>query len=344
MLAQSTDTRFRATARGLRRRSVVVAAALACLAANWPALAQDHYPSRPITIIAPLAAGSAADVFTRQVADEFPKVLGQPGVVVNKVGAGGNIGTTAITRAEPDGYTIGQAGQGTMVINQALYANTGYDSVKDIAPVAMVALMSNLMVVSGKSPYRSVQEVIEAIRKKPPGTFTYSSSGIGSSMHIAGVMFGNLSKTELTHVPFTSAPAAMTAIIAGDIDLGFFNIPAAKGLVEAGELRPLAVTSIRRSSALPDMPTIDEAALKGYDVATWIGFIAPAGTPASVIGRLNNAFNHIFAQPALRQKLTAQGYDLQPVPLGPPSAFAQLIQDDLAKWPAIVKAAGAKAE
>jgi tripartite-type tricarboxylate transporter receptor subunit TctC len=338
------DTGWRtATARSLRRL-IAAAAALAWLAANWPALAQDQYPSRPITIIAPLAAGSAADVFTRQVADEFPKVLGQPGVVVNKVGAGGNIGTAAIARAEPDGYTIGQAGQGTMVINQALYANTGYDAVKDISPVAMVAVMSNLMVVSGKSSYRSVQDVIEAIRKKPPGTFTYSSSGIGSSMHIAGVMFGNLSKTELTHVPFTSAPAAMTAIIAGDIDLGFFNIPAAKGLIDSGELRPLAVTSIRRSSTLPDMPTIDEAGLKGYDVTTWIGFIAPAGTPVPVIGRLNNAFNHIFAQPALRQKLTAQGYDLQPVPLGPPSAFAQLIQDDLAKWPAIVKAAGAKAE
>jgi len=306
--------------------------------------AQDNYPSRSITIIAPLAAGSAADVFTREVGAEMAKALGQPVVIENRVGAGGNIGTTALVRAAPDGYTLGQAGQGTMVINQAIYKSTGYDSVKDVAPIAMVAIMTNVMVVSENSPYKSVEDVIKAIKTKPPATFTYSSSGIGTSMHIAGVVFANLTKTELLHVPYTGAPAAMQAIIAGDVDMGFFNVPAAMGLIQAKKLRALAVTGIKRSPAMPDLPTIDQAGVKGYDVATWIGFIAPAATPTPIVTKLNTTLDKIFAQPAFREKLTARGYDLQPSPLGPPSAFAQLIRDDLAKWPPIVKAAGAKAE
>lgn len=306
--------------------------------------AQDAYPSRTITIIAPLAAGSAADVFTRQVGSEMAKVLGQSVVIENKVGAGGNIGTAALARSAPDGYTLGQAGQGTMVINQAIYKNTGYDSLKDIAPVAMVAIMSNVMVVSESSPYKSVQEVIDAIRKKPPAAFTYSSSGVGTSMHIAGVVFANLSQTTLLHVPYTGAPQAMAAIIAGDVDMGFFNVPAAMGLIKAKKLRALAVTGSKRSPAMPDLPTLDEAGVKGYEVATWIGFIAPAATPAPIVAKVNSTLDRIFSQPAFREKLTAQGYDLQPIPLGPPSAFEQLIRDDLAKWVPIVKAAGAKAD
>ena len=312
--------------------------------AGAPAHAQDSYPSRSITIIAPLAPGSAADVFTRQVAEEMAKQLGQPVVVENKVGAGGNIGTTAIARAAPDGYTIGQSGQGTMVINQALYKNTGYDSQKDLVPIAMVAVMSNVMVVSETSPYKTVDDVIKAIRSKPPGTFTYSSSGIGTSMHIAGVVFGNLTKTELLHVPFTGAPQAMQAIVAGDVDFGFFNVPAAMGLIKGKKLRPLAVTNTVRSATMPDIPTLDQAGVKGYEVGTWIGFIAPTGTPAPIVTKLNATLDKVFTQPAFREKLTTAGYDLQPVPLGPPSAFAQLIKDDLAKWPPIIKAAGAKAE
>jgi tripartite-type tricarboxylate transporter receptor subunit TctC len=163
-------------------------------------------------------------------------------------------------------------------------------------------------------------------------------------MHIAGVVFANLSGTELVHVPYTGAPAAMAAIIAGDIGMGFFNIPAAMGLIASGDLRPLAVTGINRSPTLPELPALDELGLKGYDVSTWLGFIAPAGTPAPIIEKLNATLNRIFARPALRAGLIARGYDLPPIPLGPPSALAQLIRDDLAKWPAIVRAAGAKAE
>jgi tripartite-type tricarboxylate transporter receptor subunit TctC len=344
VLVHLTDSEASAAPWPISRRRVSATAASAFLAANAPTLAQEGYPSRPITIIAPLAAGSAADVLTREIAQELSAAFGQPVVVVNRVGAGGNIGTAAIARAVPDGYTIGQAGQGTMVINQALYRNPGYDPVRDFAPIAMVAAMSNVMLVSGRSPHRSAQDVVAAIRARPPATVTYSSSGVGTSMHVAGVVFANLSNTELVQVPYTGAPAAMAAIVAGDVDLGFFNIPAAMGLIAAGDLRPLAVTSIRRSPTLPDLPTLDEAGLKGYDVATWIGFIAPAGTPAPIVDRLNGALDRIFSQPAFREKLTRQGFDLQPIPLGPPSAFARLIQDDLAKWSAIVRAAGARAE
>ena len=346
MVARTRSPSFGDWRMGIRYGTLARTAPLfvALALAAGPGQAQDNYPNRSITIIAPLAPGSAADVFTREVGAELSKTLGQPVVVENKVGAGGNIGTAAIVRSPPDGYTIGQAGQGTMVVNHALYKNPGYDPIKDVAPIAMVANMSNVMVVSEKSPYKSVQEVLEAIRKKPPGTFTYSSSGIGTSMHIAGAVFGNLSDTKLLHVPYTGAPAAMAAIVAGDIDMGFFNIPAAAGLIKGKKLRPLAVTGIKRSPAMPDMPTLDEVGLKGYDVGSWIAFIAPASTPAPIVTKLNTTLDRIFAQPAFREKLTAAGYDLQPIPLGPPAALGQLIRDDLAKWTPIIKAAGATAE
>lgn len=335
-----------AVAGRVRRRSIVAAvAAPALLAGASVARGQtESYPSRPITIIAPLAAGSAADSLMRDLAQQLSGVLGQPAVVVNRVGAGGNIGTTAIARSAPDGYTIGQVSQGNMVINMALYRDTGYDPVRDFAPIAVVAAMSNVMVVSRRSPHRSVREVVEAIRAKPPGTVTYSSSGVGTSMHVAGVVFARATDTELTHVPYTGAPAAMAAIISGDVDTGFFNIPAAKGLIAAGDLRPLAVTTARRSPSLPDLPTLEEAGLRGYDVSTWIGFVAPAGTPPAIIERIHGALDRVLSRPALREKLTTQGFDLAPVPLGGPAEFSRLIQDDLAKWPAIVRAAGAKAE
>jgi tripartite-type tricarboxylate transporter receptor subunit TctC len=231
-----------------------------------------------------------------------------------------------------------------MVVNHALYKNPGFDPIKDVAPIAMVANMSNVMVVSEASPYKTAQEVINAIRKKPPGTFSYSSSGVGTSMHIAGVVFGNLSITKLLHVPYTGAPQAMAAIVAGDVDMGFFNVPAAAALIKGKKLRPLAVTGIKRSPAMPEMPTLDEVGLKGYDVGSWIGFIAPAATPQPVISKLNTTLDQIFAQPAFREKLTAAGYDLQPMPLGQPAAFGRLIQDDLEKWLPIMKAVGATAD
>lgn len=328
------------------RRSVVAALAVpALLARTSVAHGQtEGYPSRPITIIAPLAAGSAADSLMRDLAQQLSGVLGQPAVVVNRVGAGGNIGTTAIARAAPDGYTIGQVSQGNMVINMSLYRDTGYDPIRDFAPIAVVAAMSNVMVVSRQSPYRSVRDVVEAIRAKPPGTFTYSSSGVGTSMHVAGAIFARATGTELTHVPYTGAPAAMTAIISGDVDTGFFNIPAAKGLIAAGDLRPLAVTTARRSASLPDLPTLEEAGLRDYDVSTWLGFVAPAGTPPAITERIHGALGQILSQPALREKLTAQGFDLPSLPLGGPAEFSRLIRDDLAKWPAIMREAGVRPE
>jgi tripartite-type tricarboxylate transporter receptor subunit TctC len=317
---------------------------LALALTTGAAWAQDSYPTRTVTIIAPLAAGSAADVFTRAVGVELAKALRQNVVIENKVGAGGNIGTIATLRSPPDGYTIGTTGQGTMVVNHALYKNPGFDPIKDVAPIAMVASMSNVMVVSEKSPYKTAQEVIDAIRKKPPGTFTYSSSGVGTSMHIAGIVFSNLSNTKLLHVPFTGAPQAMSAIISGDVDVGFFNVPAAAPLIKGKKLRALAVTGIKRSPAMPEMPTLDEVGLKGYDVGSWIGFIAPVATPQPIISKLNATLDQIFTQPAFREKLTAAGYDLQPMPLGQPAAMGRLIQEDLAIWVPIIKEAGAKAE
>ena len=333
-------------ARCIRRRSILAAvAAPALFARTSGAYGQtESYPSRPITIIAPLAAGSAADSLIRDLVQQLSGVLGQPAVVVNRVGAGGNIGTTAIARSAPDGYTIGQVSQGNMVINMALYRDTGYDPVRDFAPIAVVAAMSNVMVVSRQSPHRSVGEVVEAIRAKPQGIVTYSSSGVGTSMHVAGAIFARATRTELTHVPYTGAPAAMTAIISGEVDTGFFNIPAAKGLIAAGDLRPLAVTTARRSASLPELPTLEEAGLRDYDVSTWLGLVAPAGTPPAIIERVHGALTKVLSRPALRERLTAQGFDLPPLPLGGPAEFSRLIRDDLAKWPAIMRETGVKPE
>lgn len=279
----------------------------------------------------------------RALANQLADELGQPVVVENRTGAGGNIGTAAIARAKPDGYTVGMAGQGAMVINQFITPTPGFDSRNDLAPIALFIHLSNVMVVSEASPYRSAADVIEAARKSAH-PLTYSSSGIGSSMHVAGAVFGNMAHVQLMHIPYTGAPQAMNAIIAGDVDMGFFNIAAARALIDGKKLRALGVTGAKRSLLMPDTPSLQEAGLEGYDVGTWLGLVAPAGTPQPIIMKLNGALNRIFSKPDFRAKLESMGNGVMPVPLGSPEDFAQVIQDDFAKWPALLEAAGIKAE
>ncbi len=298
------------------------------------------YPAKPIRLIVPLAPGSAADIVSRYTAQELSKALGQPVVVVNKPGAGGTIGTAELARAAPDGYTIGFVSQSTLVFDQGIYAKPRYDSVEDFAPIALLGRVSNVMVVHPSSAASTPADII-AIAKSKPSTVTFSSGGSGTSHHLSGVLFARATGTDLLHVPYNSTPQAVLAVMKNEVMLGFFNTPLVIGQIKDGRLKALGVTSLRRSSLLPGVPTLDEQGIKGYEVDAWAGFVAPAGTPFEIVGRLNAELVKIFASAEAKEKLGSQGFDLSP-PLTS-AAFSQLIADDLARWVPIVKASGAKA-
>ena len=299
------------------------------------------YPNHPIKLLVPLAAGSTADIVSRVVGTELAKELGQPVVVDNKAGAGGTIAMAELARAAPDGYTIAFASQGTLVFNQALYQRPGYDSLKDFAPIVLIGGVSNVMVVPPNSTANSALDVIAAAKAKP-GHLTFSSGGSGTSHHLSGVLFGQMTGTELLHVPYKGAPQGIVAVMSGEVNMGFFNMPTVINQIKSGKLKALAVTSLERSTLMPNVPTLDASGVKGYEVNTWFGFIAPAGTPADVVNRLHAQIGKILSQPAIKENLASQGFDL--APLQAPSAFTTLIRNDLAKWPSIIKAAGAKVD
>ncbi len=320
-------------------RALRAAAAILCSLAAAAAAAQG-YPTKPIRLLVPLAAGSTADIVSRYAGQELAKAIGQPVVIENKPGAGGTIAMAELARSAPDGYTIAFASQGTLVFNQAIYAKPGYDSIRDFAPVAFVGGVSNVMIVPPSSSAMKPLDVV-AMAKAKPGELTYSSGGAGTSHHLSGVLFGQVTGTQLVHVPYKGAPQGVQAVMAGEVTMGFFNTPTVIGQIKAGQVRPLGVTSLKRSPLLPDVPTLDEQGIKGYEVNTWFGFVAPAGTPPEIVAKLNGEFNRIFASQEAKDKLGPQGFDLAP-PMAP-AAFGKLVADDLVKWVPIVKAAGATA-
>jgi len=322
----------------MRLRRCLCTGIAVAFAASGGALAQT-YPAKPIRLIVPLAPGSTADIGSRLVAQELAKSLGQPVIVENKAGAGGMIGTRELARAAPDGYTIGFASQGTLVFDQAIYAKPGYNSLKDFAPIALFARAPNVMVVHPSNTASTAADII-AIAKSKPGALTFSSGGSGTSHHLSGVLFGRATGTSLVHVPYKSAPQAVLAVMSNQVTMGFFNIPLVIDQIRDGKLRALGVTSLERSPLLPSVPTLDEQGVKGYEVNTWGGFVAPAGTPPEIVGRLNYELIKIFASAEARQKLEPQGFNLS-LPLTP-AAFTKLIADDLTYWAPIVKGSSAK--
>ena len=321
--------------RMLRPVVVSVVAACASVAAAQP------YPNKPIRLIVPLAAGSTADIVSRYAGVELAKALGQPVVVENKPGAGGTIAMAELARAPADGYTIAFASQGTLVFNQAIFAKPGYDSVKDFQPIAFLGGVSNVMIVPPTSAATRPADVIAAAKARP-GESTYSSGGAGTSHHLSGVLFARVTDTSLTHVPYKGAPQGVLAVMSGEVTMGFFNTPTVIGQIKEGKVKALGVTSLARSPLLPAVPTLDEQGVKGYEINTWFGFVAPAGTPPEVVTRLNAEVNRIFASAEAKDKLGPQGFDLSP-PMTP-AQFGKIIADDLVKWVPIVKASGAKAD
>ena len=328
----------RANPRANPRAVPQIAAAVAAPLFSSSLLAQA-YPTRPINIIVPLGAGSTVDIIARLVGAELANSMGQPVSVELLPGAGGTTGTAKAAKAAPDGYTLTNASNGTHAINMGLYLNPGYDPIKDFAPVALAGSVTNVMIVHPSNPARTPLEVADAARARP-GQLTYASGGVGTTHHFSGVMFASMAKLQLEHVPFKASLDGINQVIDGKITMGFFNLPTVLTQIRDGRLKALAVTSKTRSNFLPQLPTLDEAGLAGYEVTAWFGFAAPAGTPAAVIARLNTEINKIMANPEVRDKLVAQGFEIAKGDT--PEAFARLMQDDLARWLQIVKASGAK--
>ena len=255
-----------------------------------------EWPERPIRMIIPFAPGAGADIVGRTFAEELAKALGQPVMVDNKGGAGGLLGTVEGVRAPADGYTLLLTSQGTTVWNLGLYKAPGYDPLKDLVPVTVTGELPNVLVVAPANPAKTVADLVAQAKAKP-GELTYGSSGVGSSLHLSGVILEQRTGARLQHVPYRGAPTAVLAVINGEVAMGFFNAPTVLPQISAGKLKALAVTSAHRSPLLPEVPTMKEAGVSDFVVAVWLGFAVPAGTPANVVTRFNTEINRISQDP-----------------------------------------------
>jgi tripartite-type tricarboxylate transporter receptor subunit TctC len=326
----------------LKRRTCVLAAVAAAALALAPlaAQAQAAFPTKPITIIVPFSAGGTTDILARVVGQYMSKDLGQPVIVDNRAGAAGNIGAQLVARAAPDGYTLLMGTVGTHAINQSLYKKMPFDPIKDFAPLSRVALVPNLLVANPSQPYKTVKEMI-AYAKANPGKITFASSGNGTSIHLSGELFQHMAGVEMQHVPYRGSAPAVTDLIGGQTAVMFDNMPSSIAYVKSGKLRALAVTTPKRSPALPDVPTIAEAGVPGYSATSWFGLLAPANIPAPVVGKLNASILKALADPEVKKKLAEQGAE----PHGEkPEQFAEFIRSETAKWGKTVKQSGATAE
>jgi tripartite-type tricarboxylate transporter receptor subunit TctC len=293
------------------------------------------YPDKPIKLIVPWPPGGGADVVSRLLSKAVGDDLGTQIIIDNRGGAAGNIGATAAARSAPDGYTVVFAYSGTHSINRHLYKTMPFEE-SDFAPIVFLASVPQLLTVRVDSPYKSVADVIAAA-KANPGKLTYGSSGNGAINHMAGQLFADMAGIKLQHVPYKGGAPATNAILSGEIDLIFGEPAPLLPHVRSGKLRAIAVTSAKRSPSVPDLPTIAEVAVPGYEVTSWNGFLAPAGTPDTAIKRLNASFNKVLADPAMRERLIQMGYE--PVG-GAPELFSKHIAEETKKWGPVIKASG----
>jgi tripartite-type tricarboxylate transporter receptor subunit TctC len=317
----------------------VVAASIALSAIAVQAHAQP-YPSQPIKMIVPFTAGGTTDILARTIGQKLSEAWRQPVIVENRPGAGGNIGADVVAKAKPDGYTILMGTIGTQSINSSLYAKMPYDAAKDFAPVTLVAMVPNVLVVNPAVNAKTVRELV-ALAKAKPGELNFASSSTGGSPHLSGEMFKQMTGADIVHVPYKGSAPAITDLLGGQVSLMFDNLPSALPQVKAGKLRALAVTSARRSQAAPDIPTLAESGVPGYEVDSWFGILAPAGTPKEIVNQLNAEIVRILKIPQVRERLLEQGAE----PVGDtPEHFADHIRNETVKWARVVKASGAKAD
>jgi tripartite-type tricarboxylate transporter receptor subunit TctC len=326
----------------MRIWKILAGAATAALALSGP-LAPAHaqtYPNRAITLVIPFAPGGSTSIVGRGIADKMSELLGEKVVVDNRPGAGGTVGTRAVAKSEPDGYTLVLGYTGTLAIGPSLYKNVGYDPRKDFAPIGLIGNAPNSLVVHPSFPAKTIAELI-AYAKANPGKVNFGSAGAGTASHITGEYFGASAGIKLVHIPYKGTGPALTDLLGGHIPMAFAPIPASHANVSAGTLRALAVTSTTRSSLMPDVPTISESVLPGFDASLYYGLAAPAGTPRPIIDRLNKALRDALGSDEVKRQLTQDGTEITP---GTPEDYAAFIDKDEKKWSQLVKASGVEQE
>jgi len=316
----------------MKRRQLIQSALSAAL---LPSLvqAQDKYPSKPITWICPYAAGGNADSRSRQVAKAMSAILGQPIIIDNKAGAGGNIGTEVIARGKPDGYTIGMGNFAPLAVNHALFKKLNFDPANDIVPIGLIEKGPLILMVRNDSPYKSVKDIVAAA-KASPGKLSYASGGIGGSHHLSGALLENAAGIELIHAPYKSGAAGATDLMGGQVQMMFEQMYAAMPAIKGGRLRALAITSKTRSPLLPDLPTMAEQGYPAVEVQNWQGLVAPKGIPAELVKVLNAALNKALQDPEVKEKILSQGNEMGG---GTPDQFAALIKAETPRWGKVVR-------
>ncbi len=321
------------------RTTILVGAALLALPCA-PALAAADYPTRPVALVVGFPPGGASDILARIIAGKLGGVLGQPFIVDNRPGAGGNVAGEAVAHAAPDGYTLLLGNNAILATNANLYAKIGFDPQADFAPISLIGTQANVLVVNNTVPAHSLAELI-ALAKANPGKLNFASSGYGLAAHLAGELFKAQAHIDIVHVPYKGSAPALEDVIAGQDQMMFATTSGVMGFLSNGQVRALAVTTLKRTAILPDIPTMDESGLRGFEATTWHGLVAPAGTPAAVIDTLHRALLEALNDPDVRAKLAALGIDIAP---DSPEEFAAYIKSEIPKWAAVIKASGAKLE
>jgi len=322
----------------MRQTAAALSLALALTATAAPA---DTYPSRIVKMIVPFPAGGTTDIFARHIGDRLAKAFGHNFVIDNRGGAGGNIGSDAVAKADPDGYTLLVGTVGTHAINSSLYTRMTFDPLKDFAPVAYLAGVPNIMEVNPKNVKATTVEEFIAEAKAAPKKLSFASSGNGTSIHLSGEMFKQMTGVELVHVPYRGSAPAVNDLIAGQVDVMFDNLPSSIEQVRGGNLRAIAVTSLKRSAALPDVPTIAESGLPGFDASSWFAIFAPAKTPPEIVAKLNAEVLKALADPELQKRFADIGGEIRPYK---PDELAAFVKAEIEKWAKVVKTSGAKIE
>jgi len=300
----------------------------------------QQWPAKPVRFVVPFAPGGTTDILARTIGEKLALALGQPVIIENKPGAGGSVGAEYTAKAAPDGYTIMGGTISTHAINASLYKSLPYDPVKDFAPITLVARVPNMLVVNPEVPAKNVAELI-ALMRANPAKYTFASSGNGTSQHLSGELFKTMAGVEMQHIPYKGSPPALQDVVGGQVTMTFDNITTAWPLAKGGKLRALAVTTAKRSSVAPEVPTLAESGLAGYEVGSWQGVFAPAGTPPEIVKRLNAEIVKIIRMPDVNEKLTALGAE----PVGnTPEEFGTLVRAEVGKWADVVKKSGAKVD